>query len=214
MLRYPQKTKSKTCLYYKCRTYYQISKDVCPHPHSVRHETLCDIVYQAIKSQIYAVANLSNILEQISTASGTSKQIRFYEKEISKRQIDIQSKNRLKAESYDDWKSNLLTTEDYQFMKERYNNELNNLNLSIAELEKKKDILRNMRPKDMERMKEFAKYYNASKITRPMLLSLVDNIYINRDKTVRIKFNFQDEFDKEANLVEANQQLLEVKQHV
>ena len=93
-------------------------------------------------------------------------------------------------------------------MKEKYDGEINSLENAIDDLKQKKSLLMDMQPKDITWIKRYAEHYYHTDLTRPMLLALVDTIYIGRDKTVRIKFNYHDEFAKLLKVIEENQNIM------
>ena len=50
-------------------------------------------------------------------------------------------------------------------------------------------------------MKQFEENYNIRELSRDLLTSLVEMIYINADKSVNIQFKYQDEFKKTSKLL-------------
>ncbi len=129
MGRTPKRTKNKTYVYYKCRTYYDVSKEKCPHSHAISHDDLTSIVFHAINAQLYAVANLSNILNKISVDVSAKEQIIRYNRLISVKKRTIDSKYHHKSSIYEDWKTGNITEQEYFFMKTKYDDGLLLLNL-------------------------------------------------------------------------------------
>ena len=90
-------------------------------------------------------------------------------------------------------------------MKTKYDDEIAALDSAIEEIQKKIFILKELQPKDMIWMRSFAEHYCHTDLTRQMLIALVDTIYVGRDKTVKIQFKYQDEFERLSRLIEESQ---------
>lgn len=65
-----------------------------------------------------------------------------------------------------------------------------------------------MNMKDMNWMKDYMQYFDQVNLTRTMLLSLVDKIYISNDKHIKIVFRYQNELTDMTNFVEENDEVL------
>ncbi len=86
-------------------------------------------------------------------------------------------------------------------MKQKYDSEINELEESIEQLKQEENEAHHLEEKNLIWMKQFEDNYNIKELTRDLLTSLVEIIYINADKSVNIQFKYQDEFKKASNLL-------------
>ncbi len=194
MIRTSKRSGDKDYTYYKCRTYNQISKDKCPQSHSISHELLVGAVLKAINTQIHAVVNMQNVIDKINNTDFTKLSKINFAKEIKKRKHKIKMKASLKKGLYEDWKSDVISKNDYISMKEAYDNETVDLENSIKKLEIEEKMLIDMQTQNIEWMNKFVKNYNIKELSRELLSSLIEKIYIDADKNIHIQFKYQDEY--------------------
>ncbi len=194
MVRSSKKTKNKEYVYYKCKTYNRISKEKCPKSHSISHELLVGAVLTAINTQIHAVVNMQNVIDKINNTDFTKLNKINFAKEIKKRKLKIKMKASLKKGLYEDWKSDVISKKDYLDMKKSYDNETVDLENSIKKLEIEEKMVIDMETQNIEWMNRFVKNYNIKKLSRELLSSLVEKIYIDAYKNIHIQFKYQDEY--------------------
>ena len=193
--------------YYTCRTYEIMKKEACTR-HTTRSDNLENAVFTVISKFVEMAVKMDNFIETINkspmknaTTIGIQNALKAREKEkirIEGALIDL----------YPDWKNELITKEQYLVLKTKYE----------AEFDKVKNILAGLR-KTFEReiagvdgtndfIQNFKKYKNLSKLTREVLIALVDNIIVHEGGGIEINFKFQDAFERAAEYIETNRNLL------
>ncbi len=60
--------------------------------------------------------------------------------------------------------------------------------------------------------KSFQKYRNITVLRRDLLIDLVDYISIHQDKTIEIKFNFADQYQRILDYVQEGEKVLKATQ--
>ncbi len=204
MIRSPKVAKGKLYVYYKCRTYNQISKTECKFSHSIRHEVLEESVLYAIKTQIYAVADMQVVIDKVNASEVAQSNTFNFSREIANKKRMIKTKNTLKHGLYEDWKTGTITRDEYMQMKEAYNQEIEQLENAICELEVEEKAILDMQTKNMEWINIFTKYSEIKELTRELLFALVDTIYVDKDKNIFIDFLHQDEFSRITKYITKN----------
>lgn len=178
----------------KRRTYNQISKDKCPKSHSISHELLVKAVLHAIRAQIYAVANMQKVIDKIGkTDSIKTKKINF-SREITKRRKKIKTKTTLKKGLYEDWKASILSRDEFINMKKSYDDEIQSLEKSICDLKIEERIIIDMEMQNLKWMNKFVKNYDIQELSRELLSSLIDKIYVDANTNIHIQFKYQDQY--------------------
>jgi len=106
--------------------------------------------------------------------------------------------------SYYDWKSGDISREQYQRIRDEAENKLDQIRatlqaLSIEQLKAAQGVQANN-----EYFERFLKYQNVEALDRLMLVELIDRIYINEDKSVKVEFNFSDQYLRVMDFVQQN----------
>ncbi|WP_237712697.1 DUF4368 domain-containing protein [Paenibacillus elgii] len=111
---------------------------------------------------------------------------------------------RYKQALYQDWKDGEITRNDYRHMSEDYERQIEaaqtvigNLKTEQAELEKGVDT-------ENPFLTALSKYENIDKLTREILIELVDHIKVHEGGDISIRFKFADEYRRVMKYIEVN----------
>ena len=118
--------------------------------------------------------------------------IRAIELQSEKRKEEIEKYKVLRLECYEDYKSGLITREEYHMFKENLQGREEEAESAIRELEKKKRSLTDSRLEHEVWIKELLDY-EKMEMSRSVLVRLVDRIYVYEDHRIEIVFRYQDE---------------------
>ncbi len=185
--------------YLSCRTRGRTGKYACDNKNSIRYEELERIVLEELNKMIQLYFDKSKLEQSYYEKKVYSN----YEKEINalkKEQSDIEKKIKTNEEKftmiYDDKISGVITLEEFTMLKTKYQNDtencklrINQINLEIADLEKKK--IENINEKEI-----FEKYKNIKKLDRLIVETFISKIIIGKvdpetkKRDIRIIWNF------------------------
>ena len=186
------RSKVKDTVYYFCRTYKDQSKAACTK-HSIKHNRLEAAVLYAIQQQVYLAVNYSNTIARINTAPQQKSQSIRLDALIEEKEKELTKIMRYKQSIYQDWKDKEITHSDYLHMSEDYerqisavNRVLDNLNADRAELENGIDT-------ENPFLAAFKKFENIDKLTREVLIELVDHIKVHENGNISVKLRFADQ---------------------
>jgi len=186
------RSKVKDTVYYFCRTYKDQSKTACTK-HSIKHNRLEAAVLYAIQQQVYLAVNYSNTIARINTAPQQKSQSIRLDALIEEKEKELTKIMRYKQSIYQDWKDKEITHSDYLHMSEDYerqisavNRVLDNLNADRAELENGIDT-------ENPFLAAFKKFENIDKLTREVLIELVDHIKVHENGNISVKLRFADQ---------------------
>jgi len=204
--------KNKTS-YLICRTNKYLGS-FCEEKASIRLDKLEKDVLVLIQSQINLVSDLQAIVEKINQKPKTKNRSERLEKLYQNTQEKIDSSRKKLMESWNDWKDGLLSKEQYTLINADIEKKIEQLQITqknISDLQKK--IKQGIDASD-KYFEKFLKYKNIEALDRLLLNELVKKIYINKDKTIDIEFNYQDQyllildFIKENNMDIKKQKIL------
>jgi len=199
-----KKTSAKGYEYLVCKTYKYLSEEICDRKRSIRFDTLEDIVLAVIQAQIGLVANLQALVGEINERPEINRQSVRINQLLENCQREFDKTTLLLDSSYYDWKNGDISREQYQRIREDAEKKLEQIRatlqtLSSEQLKAAKGVQANN-----AYFERFLKYQNVETLDRLMLVELIDRIYINEDKSVKVEFNFDDQYLRVMDFVQQN----------
>ena len=118
-----------------------------------------------------------------------------FESEIKKKLLDKERYSYLKAEAYRDFKQGILSGEEYHIVKEKYTQNIMELDQKLEEMQMEKEEIEAISNAENKWMQAFLKFRNENNLTREMAESLLEKVEIYGDMRVHIVFKFQNEYE-------------------
>ena len=173
-------------------------------PHSIRIDKLETAVLTAIQTMIDTAVELDALLERINKKAAKNGE-GFAEKSLKKLIDERDKTKKMMLELYPDWKSGVISKEEYLALKKSMDNKVKELDKKIADLEKmiKED---NEKSKQNDFLSHFARHGKIERLTRPILTELVDSILVHSDGNITINFKFTDAYEQLAEYIEQTKQ--------
>lgn len=197
------RSKVKGNVYYYCRTYKDQSKTACTK-HTIRHNHLEQGVLYAIRQQVYVAVAFSEIVSRINTAPlQKSQSIRLNELFAAKEK-ELSKITRYQQSIYQDWKDGELSHKQYRHMKEDYERQIEAINEVIGNLNEEKAELENGIDTENPFLATFKKYENIDKLTRDILIELVEHIKVYENGNISVSLKFANEYRRIAEYIEVN----------
>lgn len=192
-------------VYYYCRTYKDQSKSACTK-HTIRHNHLEYGVLYAIKQMVYIAVEFSEIVSRINAAPlQKSQSIRLNEL-ISAKEKELAKIMRYKQSIYQDWKDGEISHKDYRHMQENYERQIEAINEVINNLSEEKAELENGIDTENPFLVAFRKHENIDKLTREILIDLVEQIKVHENGNINVKLKFANEYRRIAEYIRLNTQ--------
>ena len=198
-------TRSKVggTVYYYCRTYKNQSKSACTK-HTIKHNRLEVAVLYAIQQQVYLAVDYTKTIERINRAPLVKSQSKKLADAIKQKERELAKIARYKQAIYQDWKDGEITHSDSRHMKEDYGEQAEALNKVIEKLRAEQAELENGIDTENPFLKAFRQYGNIEKLTRDVLIELVDHIKVYEGGNISIVFRFADELRRIQEFIEVN----------
>ncbi len=195
MIRNPKFAKGKWYVYYKCRAYNQRGVTVCAYNHSMREEDIMEATVAALNMQIATLIDLKRLLEKISAEKRNEKAEIDFEKLIADKKREIIRINNKKVDSYNDWKDGVIDKGDYLMFKDKYDSGLKKLSDEISALEDEMGLQNTILNNELNWLNSIVQYGRVKDLTREIAVSLIDTIYVDKDKQLTIDFKFKNEYE-------------------
>ena len=188
------KNKSGTVYeYYICGTYRKKSNKLCTK-HTLKVEELENAVLETIKIQIGLISDIDRIKKEIDDGGFLEKRKHFLEENINKCEEFANIRRKLRKEAYEDWKLGNITEKEYNDYTKEYGEQIRQSEDTIDKYyEELKEF--DQASRESSWIEYFTKYKNVNSLSRGLIDSLVDNIYIYEDKKIKIKFKYEDEYN-------------------
>lgn len=194
--------------YYRCVTARKLKKSACTN-HTIRIDKLEQAVLLTIQNMINTATTMSELLTQINNHSARKKESSHIEKALKSQVSEREKLASMIADLYPDWKSGVITVDEYQMLKERLNERLRIADEKIASLNKSAEQFQDGITEENEFVARFKKYGNIESLTRPLLTELVQEIFVHEGGDIEVVFKFQDAYAEVVEYIELNKQLIE-----
>lgn len=194
--------------YYRCVTARKLKKSACTN-HTIRIDKLEQAVLLTIQNMINTATTMSELLTQINNNSTRKKESSHIEKALKSQLSEREKIVSMITDLYPDWKSGVITVDEYQMLKERLNERLRIVDEKIASLNKSAEQFQDGITEENEFVARFKKYANIESLTRPLLTELVQEIFVHEGGDIEVVFKFQDAYAQAAQYIELNKQLIE-----
>lgn len=123
---------------------------------------------------------------------------------IEQKERELSKISRYKQSIYQDWKDGEISHSDYRHMKEDYEQQAQALEEVLQTLWAEQSELENGVDTENPFLTAFRQYRNIDKLTRDILIELVDHIKVYEGGNISIVFRFADELRRIKEFIELN----------
>lgn len=206
MIRKPVKSYGKTYTYYVCRT-QKADKNKCNSKCRIAESLLRDCVLKLIQEQIHMVCVIDELMQYINTLPLKQTEVQKVDLRVQRKREEYDQSQKQIFELYNDYKRGVVSEENYLTWKSSYENNAKQIAEAIQTLETElSDLLKN-HTKQNKWIEEFKQFKGITKLTRPVLTTLVKKIVILDKQIIQIHYMFQDEFENTLRLIEATMKM-------
>ena len=170
--------------------------------HRISAESLENIVLDTIKSHIACILDLKNVLEFIDTVPFQELDIKEIKFKLETKEKELNKCKEYRNMLYEDMKEGIVSKDDYLELHEEYNKKKNNIEEAIRILEKDLENVINSTTDKYEWIDYFAQYNNIEKLTRNIVVKLIEQIRVIDKKNIEVIFLFNDCYEKLINTLE------------
>ncbi|MCL2106737.1 MAG: recombinase family protein [Oscillospiraceae bacterium] len=199
-----KKTSAKGHEYLVCRTYREAGAEHCTGKRGIRFDVLEDIVLTAIQAQVALIADLQSVVEGINGRPEINKQSIRINQLLESCQREFERETNLLDSSYYDWKNGDISREQYQRIREESEKRLEQIRATLQMLAAERQKAAQGIGANNEYFERFLKYQNVEALDRLMLVEMIERIYVHEDKSVKVEFNFIDQYLRVMDFIQQN----------
>lgn len=194
--------------YYTCATYDLKTKSACTR-HTIRSDKLESVVFTVITKYIDLAVDMEHLLKKIHDSPKKKAASNRLSDLLHAKEKEQEKIEGILLDLYPDLKSGIISRSQYLLLKQRYDSEIKEINQVISNI--KQTLNHEIHSLDGENdfIRHFREYRNIDKLTREVLIALVDVIYIHEGGAIEIVFKFQDAFLHAAEYINNNKEVLE-----
>lgn len=194
---------NKDYCYYVCSTFKKANKFACSK-HTIRSDKLETAIFESIKKQIEVLVQFNEVLEKYKAGKLKNKRPIQLEKILETKLREKDKINNCRIDLYPDWKSGILSKEEYLAMKSKYDKQLETIGQNIEALKNEITSFNDV-PEQNGFIARFMKYQNINSLTREVVVELIDEVLVHEGNRITIKFKFQDEYKRLVNFCNEHQ---------
>ena len=193
----------KKFYYYVCRN-FKYEKSCTSH--NFEKTKLETIVLNAINRQINLTVELRDLLEKVGMNNLVNLRVRKLDLLIAKKNQELDGYRDYRMNLYEALNDGLIEKDEYHRMRGKYNSLISEGEAVLEKLYKEREAELSGSTDNTSWIQAFIDYEGATELTRELVITLIDKIYIFEDKRVKIDFNYRNEFEYYQNLLQQNQE--------
>lgn len=198
---YMTKKGLKDSVHYCCTTFAKKSKEACSN-HFISRTALEPIVLKAIQLQIETVENLESSLNDTSRKKLIQTEQTKLEANLRAKRLELSKFENITEGLYMDWKTEVLSKNEYIRMKSSFEEKLSHLKQVINNIQTELEENKNRHDEITPYLQAFQEHKNITELNRAILIDLVDTIHIHDDKSITIEFKFADVHKKISEIAQ------------
>ena len=171
---------------------------------SISTKRVEDAVKNAIQAQIASALDICESLEYIKSLPTANRKICGFETQMAKLEEEIDRCKRMKLRIYEDLTDGVITKQEYSEFRAQYISAMNEKSAALERVKREMDEQAEFGGPESEWVKLFRQYNGFDKLTRRVLISLVDKVYIHEDHGVEVSFRYGDEFKQAMVFINRN----------
>lgn len=187
--------------YYVCAT-YKDGKGCSSH--SFEQKKLEETILHAVTGQIQMIVELNGLMKDIGLHSVDQIRRRRVDVMIARKEQDLDRDKEFRMKLYEALKEELIDRDEYNKMRMKYTKQIEDTEKAISKLKLQRTEISSSQSTDNNWIMQFIKFQGITELTREVVVTLIDRIYVYEDKRIRIEFNYRNE-------IAAYQEILEEK---
>ncbi len=198
MIRKTTSYKGKSYYYYVCVN-NKVTKECSSH--SIKVDVVECVVEHSIRAEINREIEFDKLFKSKSTLPLKNSELEKLSKHMEMKKEELTKYEKYKVSLFEKFISDVISKEDYNSFKKIYDENIIKVTETIETLSNRiKEISLNSYEKNslFDKVKE---YKNFEHLSREMVVHFIDEILVYNDKSIEIKYKFDDEYKGFAELM-------------
>lgn len=178
--------------YYVCAT-YKDGKGCTSH--SFEQKKLEETILHTITGQIHMIVELNELIKDIGLHSIEQIRLKRVDVMIARKEQDLDRDKEFRMKLYEALNEELIDRDEYNKMRTKYTKQIEDTEKAISKLKLQRIEISSSQSTDNNWIMQFIKFQGITELTREVVVTLIDRIYVYEDKRIRIEFNYRNEID-------------------
>lgn len=199
MTRKTNRYKDKEYFYYFCPAG---KKGGCSSTSMIKESDLTECVRTSLKAHINSVTSLNSIINGVGRERINRELVNEYKGYIKSNEEQLSRVEKFKRNLYENLVSGALSKEEFLQYKQEYTTKAEDIKAAIQSWNDKLTEALENRGDRNRWINHFLQFSEMEDIDRGMVARLIQSIVINTDKSIDIRFNYQDEYQRAMTFIE------------
>ena len=151
------------------------------------------MVIESIIMQVKAVLNIEKTIKQMKKENAITNK-KEYEDNVIKLQENLEKIKKMKRLSYENWKLNKITKEEFLSSSNDYSKKISKLNKEKDKLNEELEKITKYDMNNLHFLEEIKKIGEIKELNRLVIEELIEDIVIEKDNNVKIIFKCEDKY--------------------
>lgn len=191
--------------YYICSTYKKQHSGVCTK-HTMRSDRLEKAVLESLRYQIALAVEMDELIAEIRESGAKKSPTKRLAAERAQLAQERARAEQMMLALYPDWKAGDISREEYHRLKEGFARKQAQLDRRIAALDAQISDAENGIEQTNVFLTQFVRYRNLEKLTREVVVELIEMIDVHEDGEITIRFRFSDAYAAAKDYIETHTQ--------
>ena len=198
--------KDKVYTYYHCSTYK--NGEGCSS-HLISDLKLEKAVFNSIHNMIDLLVKAETIITAIEQIPENNYAVRMFKTQINALIDEIERYKELKTKLYIDKVEGVIGIDEYKEINLKFTHKIEEAERKCDDILQKKERFLSMKENLPEWLRDFKQYQNATKLTRRIVVTLIDKIIVYSKNEIKIIFHYADEINGLLALANLNDLYIE-----
>lgn len=177
-------------------------KNNCKNNKAISIKKFEEVIRKIINLHIEKIFDMNNMLNAVKTTPFNRYILEKMNGFILEKEKDIEKKNNYIKTAYGDYVDGILSKREYDELKEFFQESIQNLHKEIQAIKQEKKQQEKNQGERAVWIKEFLEYRGFKKLSRKLLLKLVEEIRIYDKDRIEVIFKFQSEYEEICKYLE------------
>ena len=167
----------------------------------IKEQLVYDAVLAVIQSQVAMALDMERALKQLNDVSWERRELERIASSITRQEEVIAHNNQMKAMIYEDFKSEIISLEDYRIFKAEFDKNISEAKETIARLVGNRNQVKNGLTGQQSWLSQFHQYKNIQVLTRRVVVYFIERVEITAEKEVMVTLSHSDQFQAIAEFL-------------
>ena len=209
MTRKRTRSAGKEYVYFICNS-NKVDRQVCTS-HSIKEQVVYDAALAVIQAQVALALDLEAALSQLNGISWERREMERIDAKIARQEELMEHNKQMKVHLYEDFKSEMLSREEYNIFKAEFDKGIQDAKDAIARLVGNKNQIRSGLTQQQSWLTQFREYENIQELNRRVVVNFIERIEITEDKQVHVVLNNADQFQTIVEFLEEEREKANAK---